>query len=176
MNYLDFILLVPVLIGAWKGFKKGFIIEVFTLLALFAGLYGAIHFADFMSKLLKDNLSLDSEYLPIISFIVTFLLVGAMVYFLGKMLEKAISMVALSTVNKFAGLVFGGLKMLLLSSVIVIVLEAIDEKNKFMSKEIKETSLLYEPLKKMNFTMIPAIEESTLFKNRFNLLDLLKSE
>ncbi|PZE17673.1 CvpA family protein [Putridiphycobacter roseus] len=176
MNYLDFILLVPVLIGAWKGFKKGFIIEVFTLLALFAGLYGAVHFTDFMAEILKDKLSLNSEYLPIVSFVVTFLLVGAMVYFLGKMLEKAISMVALSTINKFAGLVFGGLKMLLLSSVIVIVLEAIDEKNKFLSKEIKETSLLYEPLKKMNFTVIPAIEESTLFQNRFNLLDLLKSD
>lgn len=173
MNYLDLILLVPILIGAWKGFKKGFIIEIFTLLALFAGIYGAIHFADFMSDLLKEHLSLDSEYLPIIAFVVTFLLVGAMVYFLGKMLEKAVSLVALSSLNKFAGLVFGATKMLIVSSIIVIVLESIDEKDNIISRDLKTSSILYEPLKTMSFTALPAIEESNLFKNRSTLLDLL---
>ena len=88
MNYLDFILLVPVVIGAWKGFKKGFIIEVFTLLALFAGIYGAIHFTDYIAEILKENLSVESEYMPIIAFLVTFLLVGAMVYFWVKCWKK----------------------------------------------------------------------------------------
>ena len=176
MNYLDFLLLVPVLIGAWKGFKKGFIIEVFTLLALFAGLYGAIHFTDYIAVILKDNLSLDSDYMPIIAFIITFLMVGAMVYFLGKMLEKAISLVALSTVNKLAGLLFGATKMLIVSSIIVIVLESIDEKNKMISKELKTSSLLYTPLKDMAFTSLPALKESKLFKNRTKLLDLFKKD
>jgi len=176
MNYLDIILLIPILIGAWKGFKKGFIVEVFTLLALFAGIYGAIHFTDYMANILKTNFSLESEYMPIIAFVVTFLIVGAMVYFLGKMLEKAISLVALSTINKFAGLVFGATKMLIVSSIIVIVLEAIDEKDKIISKDLKAQSLLFQPLKKMTFTALPSIQESSLFKNRSFLFDLLKKD
>ncbi len=176
MNYLDFILLVPILIGAWKGFKKGFIIEIFTLLALFAGIYGAIHFTDYIAEILKENLSMDSEYLPVIAFIVTFLLVGAMVYFLGKMLEKAISLVALSTANKFAGLLFGATKMLIVSGVIVVVLESIDEKGNIISRDLKNDSLMYEPLKKMAYTSLPAIKESSLFKKGSFLEDLFNKE
>lgn len=176
MNYLDFVLLIPVLWGAWKGFRKGFIIEIFTLLALFAGIYGAIHFSDRMSVLLSDSFDFTSDYLPIIAFSLTFLLVGAMVFFLGRVLEKAVSLVALSTINKFAGMIFGILKMLLVSSMIVIVLESIDEKNQFISKEFKESSLLYTPLKNTTFTALPAIEESQLFKQRSVFFDLLKNE
>lgn len=176
MNYLDFILLVPVLIGAWKGFRKGFIIEIFTLLALFAGIYGAIHFSDYMATVLTDNLKIQSDYLAIFAFALTFLLVGAMVYYLGKVLEKAISLVALSTINKFAGLVFGTLKMLLVSSMIVIVLESIDEKDNIISKKLKDSSLLYEPLKNITFKALPAIEDSQLFKNRSMIFDFLKNE
>ncbi|MFK8036897.1 MAG: CvpA family protein [Crocinitomicaceae bacterium] len=176
MNYLDFILLIPILIGAWKGFRKGFIIEIFTLLALFAGIYGAIHFSDRMSTFLSDSLDVKSDYLPIVAFSLTFLCVGAMVFFLGRVLEKAVSLVALSTINKFAGLVFGALKMLLVSSMLVVVLESIDEKNKFISKEFKESSLLYEPLRDITFTALPAIEDSQLFKNRSILFDLLNKK
>ena len=176
MNYLDIILLIPVIWGAWKGFRKGFIIEIFTLLALFAGIYGAIHFSDRMSDVLTGNFKFESEYLPIVAFSLTFLLVGAMVFFLGRLLEKAVSMVALSTINKFAGLIFGALKMLLVSSMLVIVLESIDEKNKFISKDFKESSILYEPLRDMTFTALPAIEESHLFKQRSIFMDLLNTD
>jgi len=175
MNYLDFILLVPILWGAWKGFRKGFIIEIFTLLALFAGIYGAIHFSDKISTLLTETFDFKSDYLPIIAFSLTFLLVGAMVFFLGRVLEKAISLVALSTINKFAGLLFGALKLVLVSSMLVIVLESIDEKDQFIAKDLKESSILYEPLRDITFTALPAIENSQLFKNRSVLMDLLNS-
>ena len=167
MNYLDFVLLIPVIVGAWKGFKKGFIIEIFMLLALFAGIYGAIHFTDYIADILKEKLSIDSEYMPVIAFVTTFLMVGAMVYFLGKMLEKAISLAALSTFNKFAGLLFGAAKMLIVSGVIVVVLESIDEKDNIISRDLKTNSLLYEPLRDMSFKTLPALKESTLFKSSF---------
>jgi membrane protein required for colicin V production len=170
MNYLDILLLIPILFGAWRGFKKGIIIELFTLLALLVGIYAAIHFSDYMVNILKDNFDFDGEYTPVFAFILTFLIVGAMVFFLGKALEKVIKIVQLSALNKFAGVVFGVTKMLFVSSIIVVVLESIDQKNDFISKELKDTSVLYEPFKKVSFTAMPAIQESTLFKKN-NLFD-----
>lgn len=164
MNYLDILLLIPILIGAWRGFKKGIIIELFTLLALLVGIYAAIHFSDYMVNILKDNFDFDGEYTPVVAFVLTFLIVGAMVFFLGKALEKVIKVVQLSALNKFAGVVFGVTKMLFVSSIIVVVLESVDQKNDFISKELKDTSILYEPFKKVSFTTMPAIKESTLFK------------
>lgn len=164
MNYLDILLLIPILFGAWRGFKKGIIIELFTLLALLVGIYAAIHFSDYMVNILKDNFDFDGEYTPVVAFVLTFLIVGAMVFFLGKALEKVIKIVQLSALNKFAGVVFGVTKMLFVSSIIVVVLESVDQKNDFISKELKDNSILYEPFKKVSFTTMPAIKESTLFK------------
>ena len=73
MNSIDILLVIPLIYGAWKGFKHGLIIEVFTLLALFVGIYVGIHFSDFTARLLREHLGLTSKYLPIIAFTITFL-------------------------------------------------------------------------------------------------------
>lgn len=166
MNYLDILLLVPMLIGAWKGFRNGLIIELFTLLALLVGIYAAIHFSDYAATILETNFDYAGKYAPIISFILTFLVVGAMVFFLGKALEKVISVVQLSAMNKFAGIVFGVTKMMFVSSVIVIILESIDQQNNFISKDLKDSSVLFEPLKKVSTTTMPALKESKLLNNK----------
>lgn len=163
MNYFDVFVLVALIYAAWRGFKKGFIIELFTFLALFFGLYAGIHFSDWMSILLKENFGWDSEYLPLISFVIIFLAVGAMVYFGGKAIEKVIKVVQLSLVNKFLGIVFSMLKMILILGSIIMLTESYDEKNNVVPTEFKEDSLLYEPMHETLKFCIPAFEESTLF-------------
>lgn len=162
MNYLDILLVLPLIFGAWRGFKKGFIIEIFTLLALLVGIYAGIHFSDFVSNGLRNN-GVTTKYLPVIAFTITFLGVGAMVFFAGKALERVIKAVALSPLNKVAGLLFGLLKMLYLCSAILVILESIDEKNDFIPSEQKEGSLLYIPVKETSLKTIPRLRESTLF-------------
>lgn len=164
MNYLDILLIIPLIIGAWRGFKKGFVIEIFTLLALLVGIYAGIHFSDYMAAILTEHVSIDTAYLPAISFTVTFLLVGAMVYFAGKMIEKALRLVALGTLNKFAGLFFGTVKMLFILSSAIVILESYDEKNAFIPSDLKTESLLYSPIKKTALNGIPALKYSDLFE------------
>ncbi|MCB9222965.1 MAG: CvpA family protein [Crocinitomicaceae bacterium] len=163
MNYLDILLFIPLVYGGWRGFKKGFIIEFFTLLALFVGIYAGIHFSDMIASLLREQLGLTSKYLPVIAFSITFLLVGAMVYFGGKMLESMIKAVALGPLNKFAGLFFGVVKMLYILSAVLVIMESIDEKNDFIPQEQKEGSLLYHPIKNTSLQTIPALRHSDLF-------------
>lgn len=168
MNYLDILLVIPLIIGAWRGFKKGFIIEFFTLLALLVGIYAGIHFSDFVANFLRDSFSMTSEYVPIIAFTVTFLGVGAGVYFAGKALERVISMVALSPINKLFGLIFGLIKILFLLSALLVITESYDEKGKFFPEKVREESLLYKPISKLSLVTIPALRYSRLF-NQTNL-------
>ncbi|MBD3637722.1 MAG: CvpA family protein [Crocinitomicaceae bacterium] len=163
MNYLDILLFIPLIIGVWRGFKKGFIIEFFTMLALFVGIYGGIHFSDFIAEILRDKLGITTKYLPVIAFTITFLGVGAMVFFGGKMLEKMIKAVALGPINKAAGVLFGFLKMLFLCSAVLVILESVDEKNNFIPEDQKEGSLLYQPVKNTSLKTIPALQSSSLF-------------
>jgi len=163
MNYLDILLIIPIIIGAWRGFKKGFIIEIFTLLALLVGIYAGIHFSDMMAVILRENLGFTSKYMPAISFTITFLLVGAMVFFAGKMIEKAIKVVALGTINKFAGMIFGVVKMIFILSIGVVILDAYDQQGDFISDELKSESLLFNPIKNTSIKTMPALQYSELF-------------
>jgi membrane protein required for colicin V production len=168
MNFIDVLIIVPLIYAGYKGFKHGLIIEVFTLLALIVGLYAGINFSDFMADLLKRSFSWDSEYLPIISFTIIFLGIGAMVFFAGKTIEQMIKVVNLSPVNKFFGVFFGVMKMLYIVSVIIVITESYDEKNDFFPDEKKESSLLYGPVKAISTTTIPGMGSSTIFlKNAF---------
>ena len=48
MNYIDIILAIPLVWAVYRGFTKGFIIEIASLIAMVLGVYGAIHFSYFI--------------------------------------------------------------------------------------------------------------------------------
>ena len=163
MSIVDILILIPLGYAAWKGFQHGIIIEVFTLLALLVGIYAGIHFSDVTANWMKNSLGWDSEYLPAIAFTITFLGIGAMVYFAGKMIEQVVKVTNLTPINKAFGIVFAVLKMTYFVSVFFVLLESYDEKGDFLPSSMKEKSLLYNPILKVSTTTIPALKESTLF-------------
>jgi len=169
MNFIDIIILVPLAYAAWHGFRKGFIIEVFTLLALLVGIYAGIHFSDWTSEKIASSIEIEANYLPVVAFTLTFLAVGAMVYFAGKMIERMLKVINLSPVNKLLGVLFSMLKMLYTLSILIILIETYDERGNFIPVKLKEESLLYNPVKVTASATIPAIEESSIWvKNNVN--------
>ena len=163
MNFLDLILIIPLVIGGWRGFKRGLVIEVFTLLALLVGIYAGIHFSDYLSDILKEKMGFQSEYLPAISFTIILLMVGAMVYFAGKIIEKAVNIIALSMANKIAGMFFGLIKMLYIVSILLVLFEAYEDSENSKNSNVRQESLLYSPVKHVSLTTIPALKHSKLF-------------
>ena len=178
MNLLDILIIIPIGFGIYRGFKKGFVIELFTFLALFIGLYAGIHLSDGVAGFMRESMSIKSEYLPTIAFTVTFLLIGAMVYFAGIAIEKLVRAASLSLPNRLLGAVIGGLKMLLFTGTAIILLESYDEKSDIISEDTKEGSLLFLPVENTTAALIPSLKNSTIFlKNALKdkeLLDRLK--
>ena len=169
MNILDVILVLPLLFAGYKGFKYGLIIEIFTLLALLVGLYAGIHFSDYASNFIENSFNWHSKYLPVVSFTITFLAIGAMVYFAGKAIERVVRFTGLSPINKTFGILFSVVKMGYFISVFLVILESYDEKNNFFPEETKSESLLYSPVKNLSEKTIPGIAESTIFlKNKID--------
>ena len=142
MEILDILLILPLLYGAWKGFQKGFIMELFTILALVVGLYAAFNFSDKFSKHMEFG-KVAHSYMPAISFIVLFLLVGAMVYFGGKALEQVLKIAQLSAFNKVVGATLGVIKWLYLTACVLVFLVSFDKEEKIIKKSNKEKSFMY---------------------------------
>ncbi len=165
MNYFDIIIIIPLLWGAFKGFKKGLIIELASLIALFLGVWGAIKFSTVTGNYLNESFTLDEKFLPLISFAVTFILIVVAVYSLAKLLEKIIKAVALGFINKLAGLAFGVLKVTLIVSIMLYIVDKINRKFSFIEPHQIETSLLYNPVKNIAPVVLPVIDDLTDTEN-----------
>lgn len=80
MNYIDIILLILIILSAIGGFKNGLITELASLAALILGIWGAIQFSDITTELLIKYFDLKTNYLNIISFAVTFIVIVILVH------------------------------------------------------------------------------------------------
>jgi membrane protein required for colicin V production len=169
MNYLDIILAIPIVVLVIRGFKKGFIIEVATLIAAVLGVWGAVHFSYFIS----DKLNLTSPYSPLISFTVTFIIIVIIIFLIAKLLEKTINLLALGFVNKLAGAFFGLIKIVFLLSIFLLLLDKFNLEKPVIPKETREASILYPPISdfapyiipKLNFEELKSKIESVKAEN-----------
>lgn len=162
MNYIDIILIIPLLWGLYKGFTKGLIIEAASIIALGLAIWGGIKFSDFLTGYITQNFNWNTKYLPIISFAIIFLGILIGVYTIAKLIEKLVKAVSLGFVNKLAGGIFGMLKFGLIMSVLIFVLNAIEKSVQLIPAETKQKSLLYEPIGKIAPIIIPGLRESKL--------------
>ena len=146
MNTIDLVFAVVLLWSAYRGFSKGFIVQLATLAALLLGILGAVMFSDYTSSLIIKNFEVSGNYLPIISFAVTFIVIVIAVHLLAKMLNKLIDAIALGVVNRLLGVLFSVLKIAFIVSIILVLVNKVDNKYNFIPNETKEKSLLYMPL------------------------------
>jgi membrane protein required for colicin V production len=164
MNYIDIILCIPLVWGLYKGFTKGLIIEAATMVAFALGVWGGVHLSDFLANKIQDWFSWQSKYLPIISFALTFLLIVIVVYFIAKLIQRMVDGMALSAINKIGGAIFGALKFAMVMSVIIFMIDAVEESYPIVSFKTKEESLLYKPIGKIAPSLIPALNKSKVAK------------
>jgi membrane protein required for colicin V production len=163
MEIIDLIILIPLIYGVWKGFKKGFIMELFTILALLVGLYAAFHFSDKITDFIVGKTHENPGYLPAISFLLLFLAVGAMVYFGGKALEQVLKLAQLSVFNKVIGAFIGMLKWAYLVGCFFVFIQSLDHNEKFITKKNKENAILYPAITGLVTYSIPGVTKTRLF-------------
>lgn len=163
MNYLDIILALPLIWGIWKGFSKGFILELCTLMALILGVYGALEFSDYTGNFLAREFNADTKLLPLIAFAVTFLIIVIVVHLFGRLLQGALKLVALGTVNKIAGAVFSLLKYALILSGLIYLINGFSVRDSIVPDDLANGSLLYEPIASLAPTIYPAMQQSSIW-------------
>lgn len=155
MNTFDLIILIILILGFIRGLKRGLFVEVASLLALVLGIYGAIHFSYFVGNFLVDRVSWDENYITIVSFAITFIIIVIVIAMIGKFLTKIADFASLGLMNKLLGGVFSILKFGLVLSIILLVLHKVSDNIPFISDEDQEESVLYEPIKDLAPTLFP---------------------
>ncbi|MFH2143757.1 MAG: CvpA family protein [Bacteroidota bacterium] len=164
MNYFDIIVAIPILWFGYKGYTKGFVIEIASLAALILGIWGGIKLSSYAASIMINDFGWESQYIPLISFGVVFIIIVICVHLVAKLVDKLVKAVSLSFINRIAGAIFGAFKVLLVISLILMIFNRIDEKSDFISDDFKEGSLLYKPIAGLAPAILPVVDQVN-FKN-----------
>lgn len=160
MATIDIVILVIVGAGLVTGFMKGFIRQLASILGLIVGLLAAKAYASLAEKLcptLTDSMTVAQ----ILSFVMIWIAVPLAFTLVASLLTKAMEAVSLGWLNRLLGSGLGALKYLLLASLLICVIEFIDEDNTLIDKTKKEESALYYPMKRFAGIFFPAAKEVT---------------
>ena len=163
MNYLDIIIALPLIYGLYKGFNRGFVMEIFIVLALLIGLYIAFFFSDQIVRYSIDLTDERPSYLPSLIFVVVFLAVGIGVYAVGKLLEKVIKISMLSLPNKIAGMLLGFLKFLYIAGSILVFISSFQAASNMLPKETLKNSLLFPIATQFVSNTIPGVTNTIVY-------------
>jgi len=165
MNVLDIILIIPIVWLMYRGFTKGLIIEFASLLALILGIWAAIHFSYYTGDILNEYFEISKRFLSIISFVITFIAVVIVVYFIGRIIEKFIDILALGFINKLFGAVFGIAKAALILSLLILIINSFDSRKSIITDKLREGSMLYSPIETLVPSLIPKLDLENLDEN-----------
>ena len=120
---LDILLAIPLLWGAIRGIRRGLILEVTGLVALFLGAYAALFGSDIAAEWLDAHYAIGKAYMGLVSFALTFIVVAVGVHLLGRILEKLVDITALKPLDRLGGLVFSTGRAWLFWSIALLILQ-----------------------------------------------------
>lgn len=154
MEIIDIVIIGFLVVGAIRGFMKGLIDQIASIAALLLGMVIATRFSDFTANLLTTKFNITGQYTAVIAFAVTFVVVMVGVHFVGKLVEKLVSIASLSFMNKLAGLLLG----VVIWGFIVSVVLSVTDRFSLISEQTKEKSVMYGPVARIAPAVFPFLD------------------
>ena len=161
MNKLDIIIALPLLYGAYKGFRNGFVHEVLIVVCLVIGVFCGYRVVNFITEFIETKYNYHSDMLKFYAFLWILIVMVIIIYFITKSADSMLGFVGLKFINKLAGAIFGIAKWILVISLFLYIISPFDKKNEIISKDTKEKSQLFQPVTQVALYLIPPMVVAT---------------
>jgi len=122
---IDIIFAVIIVLACWKGFQKGLIVAVFSILAFIIGIAAALKLSSIVAGWLKDATSISAKWLPFVSFLVVFIGVVLLVRLGAKLIEKTFETAMMGWANRLGGVVFYAMLYTIIFSVFLFYVQQV---------------------------------------------------
>lgn len=117
--WIDLLFLVVIIAAVIKGAVRGIVLALFSFVGWFIGLAAALKLSAVVARYLQEHTSIDAKWLPLLSFLLVFVLVVMLVQWAGKALEGVLNLTLLGWVNKLGGaLLYVGMYTLIFSIIL----------------------------------------------------------
>ncbi|MBQ3186451.1 MAG: CvpA family protein [Alistipes sp.] len=154
MNILDLIVCVVLLAALINGWRRGFILQLCSLVAVVAAIWLAARFGAEAGALLK----LDAQYAEAGGFVVVLVVAMLLVGLTGRVVRKLFHFAGFGFVDILLGVVVAAAKYLLLLSLAFAAFEKINIDNALLSQEKIEQSKGYAPVRNLSRQILPFID------------------
>lgn len=151
MNWLDWMIIAVVAYAALRGFMRGFLVELASLVGIAAGVWVALHFSEQVST----AIGLGTKNAAI-AFLITLLVVVVAVHFLARFLTTLVDVAQLGLPNKLGGLFLGALRTVFMLSVAFNMVVGYTG-GELPPSEAREGSTLFVPVEAFAPFFIPAV-------------------
>lgn len=140
MGVVDVVIIVFILVFAFKGTIHGFITEAIGVLGIILALLCSYMLYDPLFKVMKA-VGFGEQGASIAAYILGFLVVYTIVIILGSLIHKTLQFIHLGWVNKIFGCLFGILKGAFIASIILwVIVSVMPDKAKFV-QDIKKSQM-----------------------------------
>ncbi|HCX23215.1 MAG: hypothetical protein CMB80_25385 [Flammeovirgaceae bacterium] len=169
MNYLDIFFIAIFIIGAIKGYMKGLVVEIFSFLAFFIGLFAAIK----LTIPVANHFFNSSDYFQFITiavFIGLFVVVILVINMIAKALKKVLDLTFLGLFDNILGAIAGIFKWAFIISVFFWVFDSIGLR---LTGEQSDGSLIYPFIKHLGPATFELVSKMLPFLQ--DMIDSLKN-
>ena len=165
MNFLDILLLIPLLYGLYTGFTKGLIQQLTGLIGIILALLFSLKLSKHVIEFLLAHQIVNESWTAVVGFSITFLGIIIMVKLVGMLVKKTIKTIGLGFVEKILGGIFGTLKAFLIALVLLFFFVKINSFMQVVPESMFQESALY-PYYELGFDYLyefwnPKTTEST---------------
>lgn len=165
---IDSTLAVLLLIATYKGYKRGLVVGVFSLVAIIVGIAAAMKLSVIATEYLKQYAELKGSWLPMLSFMLVFMVVILIIRLAANAIEEGVKIVTLGWANKIGGILFYWMIFLIAYSVILFYAAKL---NLFSQSEM-DASYTYTYLSPLGPLTIDGFAELVpFFKDMFKELE-----
>jgi membrane protein required for colicin V production len=175
LNVIDIVILVFFGIGAYSGFKKGFILEIVSLAAFFIAIILGIKLLDVGVDFVSNYIEGYDHILPVIVFTILFIGIIILLNWIGKLLKKVLDMTLFGSIDDIIGAVLGVVKWALVLSIFFWIFSSFGGK---FSAEVTSDSFLYDPVSSFAPNLFGIISSIFPFVEEFfnNSKDFIKEK
>lgn len=160
-NLIDIIVLALILFSAVWGAFKGFVSQIVSIAALVAGVWCAFTFSRYCTGWLAGFADLfpgGERTLHVIWFIIILAVVVVLGHFLGKGIEHIVKLSMLNWLNRLLGVVFAALKIIIILSVIVYLVNELNAAWHLIPDHVLSQSRCYRALSRIAVGLFPFLK------------------
>lgn len=101
---IDIVYGIVILISIFRGYSKGLVLGIFSVIAIFIGLAAALKLSVVVANYLKGDDNSSSKWIPIISFIIVLVAVMLIVGLISRLIKQTIQFAMLGWLDSLLGI------------------------------------------------------------------------